>query len=285
MSKIALRRIAFILMIALGAIGFVATVWLDAEMSDSMDQLTLATLIGAEAVSDDSLLTPGLARQVLSAINQLPDILHLNWEVRPAFRVYAYSDIIMWVSIAVSIVGVVLLLGTTSQPNKKRFDTKRVALCGLLLAMMLVLGWVEHLIPLNAGIPGIKLGLSNGVLIFAVYMLDAPTSFVLMALKVLLSCAFLGTPASMMIYGFAGGLLSLTGMLLLSKVKGLHPVTVSMVGGALHNVGQVGVAMLILNTPNLLYYMAGLMVVGLLCGLLTGVCADRVMKYMKHVKL
>lgn len=167
----------------------------------------------------------------------------------------------------------------------KRMSTKRVALCGLLLAMMLVLGWVEHLIPLNAAIPGIKLGLSNGVLIFAVYMLDVPTSFILMVLKVVLSCAFLGNPASMMIYGFAGGILSLTAMVLLSKAKGLHPVTVSMVGGALHNVGQVGAAMVMLNTGNLLYYMAVLMLVGLICGLLTGVCADRVMKHMRHMKL
>ena len=167
----------------------------------------------------------------------------------------------------------------------KRMSTKRVALCCLLLAMMLVLGWVEHLIPLNASIPGIKLGLSNGVLIFAVYMLDAPTSFVLMALKVVLSCAFLGNPASMMIYGFAGGILSLTAMVLLSRVKGLHPVTVSMVGGAMHNVGQVAAAMVMLNTANLMYYMAVLMLVGLACGLLTGVCADRVMKHMRHMKL
>ncbi|MBQ8616521.1 MAG: Gx transporter family protein [Clostridia bacterium] len=166
----------------------------------------------------------------------------------------------------------------------KRFSPKRVALCGMLLSLMLVLGWVEHLIPLNAGIPGIKLGLSNGVLIFAVYMLDVPTSYVLMALKVVLSCAFLGNPASMMIYGFAGGVLSLTAMVLLSRVKGLHPVTVSMVGGVMHNVGQVGMAMIMLNTPNLLYYMAILMVVGLACGLLTGVCANQVMKYMKHMK-
>ena len=167
----------------------------------------------------------------------------------------------------------------------KRYDVKRVALCGLLLSMMLVLGWVEHMIPLNAGIPGIKLGLSNGVLIFAVYMLDIPTSFVLMALKVVLSCAFLGNPASMMIYGFAGGLLSLGGMVLLSRIKGMHPVTVSMVGGALHNVGQVAAAMIMLNTSGLMYYMAILMLVGLGCGLLTGVCASLVLKHMKRMKL
>jgi len=167
---------------------------------------------------------------------------------------------------------------------KKRFDTKRVAICGLLLSMMLILGWVEHLIPLNAGIPGIKLGLSNSVLIFAVYMLDVPTSYVLMVLKVVLSCAFLGTPATVMMYGMAGGVLSLTGMVLLSRVKGIHPVTVSMVGGVLHNVGQVGLAIIILNTPMLLYHMAVLMLVGLACGALTGVSANMVMKHMRHMK-
>lgn len=167
----------------------------------------------------------------------------------------------------------------------KRFNAKRVALCGLLLAMMLILGWVEHMIPLNAAIPGIKLGLSNSVLIFAVYMLDVPTAFTLMALKVVLSCAFLGSPASMMIYGFAGGLLSLTGMVLLSRVKGMHCVTVSMVGGALHNVGQVLAAMVMLGTANLAYYMAVLMLVGLACGLLTGICADLVMKHLRHMHL
>ncbi len=167
---------------------------------------------------------------------------------------------------------------------KKRFDTRRVAICGLLLSMMLILGWVEHLIPLNAGIPGIKLGLSNSVLIFAVYMLDVPTSYVLMVLKVVLSCAFLGTPATVMMYGMAGGVLSLTGMVLLSRVKGIHPVTVSMVGGVLHNVGQVGLAIIILNTPMLLYHMAVLMLVGLACGALTGVSANMVMRHMRHMK-
>ena len=169
--------------------------------------------------------------------------------------------------------------------NKAYRRTQRVALMGLLLALMLVLGFVESQLPVAAGIPGIKLGLSNGVLIFAVYMLDIPTSFVLMALKVVLSCAFLGNPASMMIYGFAGGILSLTGMVLLSRVKGMHPVTVSMVGGALHNVGQVAAAMVMLNTANLMYYMAILMLVGIACGLLTGVCANLVMKHLKHMRL
>ena len=57
-----------------------------------------------------------------------------------------------------------------------------ISLCALLLSMMLIVGYVESMIPLNVGIPGIKLGMSNSVLIFAVYMLDIPTAFMLMSL-------------------------------------------------------------------------------------------------------
>lgn len=155
----------------------------------------------------------------------------------------------------------------------------RVALSGLLVALMLVLGYVESLIPINVGVPGIKLGLSNGVLIFAVYMMDIPAAYCLMALKVLLSGLMFGG-VSAIAYAFAGGLLSLTGMCLLSRVKGIHPVVVSVMGGVLHNVGQVGLAMLILHT-NLLYYLAVLVLVGGVCGALTGVCAAAVMKHLR----
>lgn len=164
-----------------------------------------------------------------------------------------------------------------------REKTRRIALSGLLVALMLVLGYVESLLPVAAGIPGIKLGLSNGVLIFAVYMLGIPTAFVLMVLKVVLSGLMFGGVSAMM-YAFAGGLVSMIFMALLSRVRGVHVVVVSMVGGLMHNVGQVGLAMLMLKTPKLMYYMAILMAVGLACGALTGVCASSVMKHLKKLK-
>ena len=71
----------------------------------------------------------------------------------------------------------------------KRFTTKRIAICGLLLTLMLILGWVEKQIPSP---PGVKLGPSNSILIFAVYMLDIPTAYVLMVFKVLLSASLAG---------------------------------------------------------------------------------------------
>ncbi len=163
-----------------------------------------------------------------------------------------------------------------------RERTQWVALCGLLVALMLVLGFIESLLPVAAGVPGIKLGLSNGVLIFAVYMLGIPTAFVLMTLKVVLSGLLFGGVNAMM-YAFAGGLLSMLVMAGLSRVRGVHPVVVSMAGGLSHNVGQVALAMVMLGTPKLMYYMAILMIVGLATGAVTGVAADLVMNHLKRL--
>ena len=163
-------------------------------------------------------------------------------------------------------------------------QAQRVALCGMLLALMLVLGFVESQIPVAVSVPGIKLGLSNGVLIFSVYLLGVPTSFLLMALKVLLSGFLFGSPTAMM-YAFAGGVVSLALMCLLSRMKGLSPIVVSMVGGLGHNVGQVGMAMVVLRTPQLLYYMAILMVVGLITGCATGVAANGIIHRFQKKKM
>ena len=104
-----------------------------------------------------------------------------------------------------------------------------------------------------------------------------------MALKVVLSGLLFGGVSAMM-YAFAGGLVSMICMSLLSRMKGVHPITVSMVGGVAHNVGQVGLAMIMLNTPRLMYYMVILMLVGLATGAVTGVAASSVLKHLKKLK-
>lgn len=154
---------------------------------------------------------------------------------------------------------------------------QRVALMGLLLAMMLVLGFVESRLPVP-GLPGVKLGLSNSVLLFALYLLDIPSAVLLMALKVLLSGFLFGNPSSMM-YAAAGGVLSLGGMAVLRSMRAFDIVPVSMAGGLLHNVGQVALAMIILRTPGLLVYMAILMAVGMVTGLATGLAAKTVIRH------
>ncbi len=159
--------------------------------------------------------------------------------------------------------------------------TYRTALSGLLTAVMLAAGYLESLLP-PIGIPGVKLGLSNGVLIFAVYLLDIPTAFILMALKVSLS-GLLFSGVSAMAYAFTGGLMSLTAMSLGRAAFGWKPLTVSVLGGVAHNIGQICAAILIARLPGqIVYYLLLLIVLGAACGFATGVCSSAVMaRYLK----
>ena len=167
-----------------------------------------------------------------------------------------------------------------------RDTTLRTAYSGMLIATMLVLGYVESLLPAVAGAPGIKLGLSNSVLIFAVYMLDIPAAFLLMAVKVTLSAMMFGAGlfSMPMWFAFAGGTVSTALMALLSRDKDLAPTVVSMAGGVGHNVGQVIMCMLTVTGVNMVFYMGILMLVGMLTGGLTGLIAERVLRHMKVIR-
>lgn len=168
--------------------------------------------------------------------------------------------------------------GNDRRAGRGRSRAYRIALCGILTAIMLALGFLESRIPAGP-VPGIKLGLSNCVLVCAIYSLGIPTAFLLMVLKVTLSGFLFGSVSAMM-YAFAGGLLSMLVMAGLSRIRGIHIVAVSMAGGMMHNVGQVALSMAILKTPKLVYYMAVLMAVGLVCGAVSGVCANRLNRFL-----
>lgn len=170
-------------------------------------------------------------------------------------------------------------------PLQTKETAKRIALSGLLVAIMLIVGYIESLLPLTLwGIPGVKLGLANCVLVFAVYLLDLPVAWVLMLLKVGLCGLLFGGLFPASLYGLAGGVLSMLTMSILSRTKGIHIITVSMLGAAMHNVGQVLMAMLLLHTGRLLYYMAALLVFGLVFGSCTGVCAALVIRRFPSYK-
>ena len=157
-----------------------------------------------------------------------------------------------------------------------RFTAKKVAYMALLTSMALILGYIEKLIPITAAIPGIKLGLSNVVILFGLYMLWAGDAFVLMVLKVVLSGLLFGSP-SVMMYSFGGGLLSWIVMTLLSRIKGISIIGVSAAGAVAHNVGQIIVAILVVKTWGLIYsLLPWLMLAAVITGLLTGIVARMV---------
>jgi heptaprenyl diphosphate synthase len=162
---------------------------------------------------------------------------------------------------------------------KKR--TEQTALLAVLLALVLVLWFIESLIPLGVGIPGIKLGLANGVLLFALYMLGTKEAIILMVLKVTVPLLYIPSYLQTIMYSAAGSLLSMVVMLPVKRIRGISILGVSIAGAVMHNVGQVLMAMLILQTGSLLYYLSVLLVVGVITGILTGTAAKLVMQSMK----
>ena len=172
-------------------------------------------------------------------------------------------------------------------------SVQKTARFGLLLALALVLGLADRAIPLGSLIgggtlPGIRLGLANTVLIYAVWMMGPGSSACLMLAKVVLSGLLYGS-LSGMLYSLSGGLLSLAVMLALHEAlrrRGLSEkagaaIPVSMAGAAAHNAGQVLAAAAAVNTPVLLgTYLPVLVLIGAGVGLLTGTAADRVIRIL-----
>ena len=157
--------------------------------------------------------------------------------------------------------------------------TNRLALSAMLLSVMMVLGYVETLVPIS-GTPGIKLGLSNAVLLLSLYWLGIPISIQLMLMKVFLS-AFMFGGVSAIPYSMAGGALSLiTMILLIYVVRGVSPIGAGVAGAVMHNAGQIIMAMIILQLPQLMYYMGVLMLVAIFTGALTGTLAKLLMKHL-----
>lgn len=153
----------------------------------------------------------------------------------------------------------------------KMNSTRRLTLSALLVAVMLVLGYIESFIPVGA-VPGIKLGLSNSVLLLGIMWLGIPNTLLLMLGKVILS-GFLFAGFSAMLFSLAGGITSMLAMCLMYKLR-FGTVVVAIAGAVCHNIGQVGLAMLMLQTNKLVYYMAILMLVGIVTGLATGTAAS-----------
>lgn len=167
--------------------------------------------------------------------------------------------------------------------GSRNSKARRVALYGMLTALAFILSYVESLVPVTLGIPGVKLGLANLVVLIALYTLDLKGAFVISVVRIILSGLTFGGLFSML-YSLAGGLLSFAVMAILSRKKLLGTVGVSVCGGVAHNIGQLLVAMAVLETESVWYYFPVLLisgsVAGVLIGLLGGWMTGRVQDYL-----
>ena len=160
--------------------------------------------------------------------------------------------------------------------------TKKIAYLGLLIALAFVFSYIEFLIPVNIGIPGAKLGLANLVIIVALYTLNEKDAFILSMIRIVL-VGFTFANLASMLYSLAGGILSFLAMLLAKRTKKLSITGVSVIGGVFHNVGQIIMAIWVVKTTSLIYYLPVLMVSGIAAGVAIGILGAMVTKRMKKL--
>ena len=160
--------------------------------------------------------------------------------------------------------------------------SKRVAKCGLLIALAMVFSYVEVLIPFNFGIPGIKLGLANLIVVVGFYSMKTTDVIAVSLVRIFLSGLLFGNLMSFL-YSLSGGILSIMVMLLLKRLHRFSIVGVSIAGGVFHNIGQIIVAMLILENFAVAVYLPPLLIAGTITGMLIGILAMRMLPVIKKV--
>ncbi len=162
-------------------------------------------------------------------------------------------------------------------------NTKRLTLCAVLISVALVLSYMERFIPLQLLIPlpGIKLGLANIVSLMALFFLGTKYAFIILVLRCLLGAVFSGT-VSGLFFSLSGGVLALIIMSISKQSKRISIYGVSIMGAAAHNMGQIAVAVVIMDSVYVVGYLPYLLVVSVFTGIATGTVCAGVFRILKE---
>lgn len=170
----------------------------------------------------------------------------------------------------------------THNDNQKNLSPQQLATMGMLSALALALSFLESLIPFQPGLPGVKLGLANLVIVFALYRMNVHSALLINTVRILLS-SLLFSGLFGLLYSAAGAAASLAAMTLLLQINRKREQVgksilfsifgVSMTGGVFHNLGQLLVAILFLSSLNLIYYLPVMIISGIVMGLINGMIA------------
>lgn len=158
-----------------------------------------------------------------------------------------------------------------------RYSASKLTMCALLAALALIFSYIEVLIPFNPGIPGIKLGIANLVIIVALYYLGPKYALTVNLVRILIAgLLFNGMFGAL--YSLSGGLLSWLVMVLLQKTRLFSVTGVSMAGGVAHNLGQLLTAAFIVSNIKVFIYFPVLIFSGMICGTLIGILSYLILK-------
>ncbi|PKM68866.1 MAG: heptaprenyl diphosphate synthase [Firmicutes bacterium HGW-Firmicutes-2] len=171
--------------------------------------------------------------------------------------------------------------------SHNRLYLRRMIILGLLIAIALVLSYFERFIPLSFAVPGIKLGLANVVTLLAINLYRPKDVYFLVVLRVILASIFIGSMMSLW-YSMAGGLLSATGMLVMSSFPKdkVSIVGISVVGAICHNIGQIIIVSIITGSAYVaMTYFPILVVAAIVAGIFIGYVAKATKPYLARIVL
>lgn len=166
---------------------------------------------------------------------------------------------------------------------RKKLSTKKMVTLSALVAVAMILSYIEAMIPAFVAVPGVKMGLSNIATVFALYALGWPYAICVSVVRVFLSALLFGNFVSL-IYSLSGAALALGLMILLKKLNSFSSVGVSVAGGVGHNAGQIIAACIVMENSAISLYLIPLVISGTLSGVVIGLVAgnlvERVKKYI-----
>lgn len=148
--------------------------------------------------------------------------------------------------------------------------TKKIATIGVLIALALILSYVEAQIPAFVAIPGMKLGLTNIVVLTTLYVLDSKSAMLINVIRIMIVAILFGNAMSFA-FSLVGGMLSTVVMILLKKSGRMKIIGVSAAGGITHNIGQILTAMVLLGTRAIAWYLPVLWISGIFSGVVIGI--------------
>lgn len=162
-------------------------------------------------------------------------------------------------------------------------DTKKLTLIGLLASVALILSFIETLLPpLYSFAPGVKIGLPNVIIMFALYRYSLKEAALVSAVRLILSALLFGSAVSFA-YSLAGAALSLTVMWAVKKFGLFSTWSVSILGAVCHNLAQVAVAAVLMNTKELFLYLPVLAISGILTGIAVGLVSALLISKLKKI--